>query len=150
MAIALSLHRYPIDTWNPLHLSQLGHYHHCQYHPKDEHKMGLGWAHVMGLGWACAMGSGWACAMGSGWAHTMGWGWACMMGWGWAHKIVHTSPVASSSFAFWVGSLGIAIVVAYKVLGVCASVTGNISGLVSRWHQFLYLLISLTSLLFLS
>jgi hypothetical protein len=80
----------------------------------------------------------------------MGWGWACMMGWGWAHKIVHTSPVASSSFAFWVGSLGIAIVVAYKVLGVCASVTGNISGLVSRWHQFLYLLISLTSLLFLS
>ena len=96
----------------------------------------------MGLGWVHAMGLGWACVMGSGWAHVMGSGWACAMGLGWACKIIHAGPVASSSFTFWAGGLRITIVVACKVLGVCASVTGNISGLVLHWHQFLYLLSS--------
>jgi hypothetical protein len=72
----------------------------------------------------------------------MGLGWVCAMGSGWAREIVHAGSVALSSFTFWAGSLGIAIVVACKVLGVCASATGNISGLVSHWHQFLYLLSS--------
>jgi hypothetical protein len=120
----------------------LGRHHHRQHHPKDERKMGSGWARAMGSGWARAMGSGWARATGSGWARAMGSGWARAMGSGWAREIVRAGPVASSSFAFWAGGLGIAVVVACKVLGVCASATGNISGLVSRWHQLLYLLSS--------
>jgi len=58
----------------------------------------------------------------------------------------------SSSFTFFAGSLGVVIVAASSrgLVEVCASVTGNISGVVSHWHLFPYLTFLLTSLAFLS
>jgi hypothetical protein len=60
---------------------------------------------------------------------------------GWVHEIIRACPDLSSSFAFFAGSLGVIIVAASSrgLVEVCASATGNISGVVSRWHLFPYL-----------
>ncbi len=59
---------------------------------------------------------------------------------GWMLGIIHTCPNPSSSFAFFIGSLGVIVVAASRcLLEVCASTTGNILGVVSHWHLFPYL-----------
>jgi len=60
---------------------------------------------------------------------------------GWVHKIVRACSDLSSSFAFFAGGLGVVIVAASLrgLVKVCASATGNILGVVSRWHLFPYL-----------
>ena len=59
---------------------------------------------------------------------------------GWAHGIVCACPGPSSFFAFFAGGLGVVVVAASGCqVEVCASTTGNISGMVSRWHLFPYL-----------
>jgi hypothetical protein len=60
---------------------------------------------------------------------------------GWVREIVPACPDLSSSFAFFAGGLGIVVVAASSrgLVEVCASATGNISGVVSRWHLFPYL-----------
>jgi len=60
---------------------------------------------------------------------------------GWVHEIVRACPELSSSFAFFAGGLGVVVVAASSrgLVEVCASATGNISGVVSRWHLFPYL-----------
>ena len=60
---------------------------------------------------------------------------------GWVHKIIYACSDLSLSFTFFVGSLGTVIVAASSrgLVEVCASTTGNISGVVSCWHLFPYL-----------
>ncbi len=60
---------------------------------------------------------------------------------GWVHEIIHTCSDLSLSFAFFAGGLRVVVVAASSrgLVEVCASVTGNISGVVLRWHLFPYL-----------
>ncbi len=59
---------------------------------------------------------------------------------GWMLRIVRACPDPSLSFTFFAGSLGVIIVAASRcLLEVCASMTGNILGVVSHWHLFPYL-----------
>src|SRR6266851_3904189 len=58
---------------------------------------------------------------------------------GWVHGIVHACP-GPWSFAFLMGGLRVVIVAASGCqVEVCASMTGNISGVVLCWHLFPYL-----------
>jgi len=63
------------------------------------------------------------------------------VGLGWVHKIICAYTNLSLSFTFFVGSLRVVIVAALLrgLVEVCASATGNISGVVSQWHLFPYL-----------
>ena len=60
---------------------------------------------------------------------------------GWVHEIIPACLDLSSSFAFFVGGLGIVVVAASSrgLVEVCASATSNILGVVLRWHLFSYL-----------
>jgi len=60
---------------------------------------------------------------------------------GWVHEIVRTCSDLSLSFAFFTGGLGVVVMAASSrgLVEVCASTTGNISGVVLCWHLFPYL-----------